>query len=742
MRIPVTGWRALFLTAAGLVAAGGAARSVARDQGATVTIIHTFAGTEGAHPWGGMVQATDGNLYGTTTAGGPLANGALFRMNTAGTVTLLNYPSSAFQSVPIGDLIQAHDGFLYGTAFGPQSLQNTGGSAFRMSLGGSVTGLHNFVGNADGSHPWAGVVEGSDGNFYGTTFGGAGGPSHLGSVFRMSPAGGTTILHVFTQAEGAQPRGALVEGPDGSFYGTTTYYGTNAAGSVFKITPDGALTVLHQFTGGGGGAHPYAGLCLGTDGNFYGTTYDGGAYNLGTVFRMTPSGQLTVLHAFAGNGGGSHPYSGLIQADDGLFYGTTGGKGTSSWVEYGTVFQMTPGGEVRNLHAFNSLDGTTPIARLVQASDGHLYGSTSAGGTLPGNNAGYGTVFRVELPTPPPTVTINPSDQTVTTSQNAAFSVTATGAPSLSYRWQASVDGGTLWSDLQDSSSYSGSATAALTLLNPALSMSGCRFRAVVSNRGGASFSTAATLTVLRAPEPAMAVDTPFDHTTVAPSFAISGWAVDRAASSGTGVDTLHIWAFPAGSSAGQFVGVPTYGSPRSDIGGALGDQFTNSGFSLNASLSPGTYLLLVYSHSTVTGRFEQVIGHNITVQAPATDPFTRIDTPVFTSTRQASASFPIAGWAIDRGSTSGTGVTDIHVWAFKDGQAPGTFVCVATYGQWRPDIGTAFGHSRFSNSGYSCTVPANTFGANTSWFFVVFGNSTVTGGFTQSAGAWVTFTP
>jgi subtilisin len=252
------------------------------------------------------------------------------------------------------------------------------------------------------------------------------------------------------------------------------------------------------------------------------------------------------------------------------------------------------------------------------------------------------------------------------------------------------------------------------------------------------SFATAAIT------NPAMAVDTPFDNTTVTPSFTISGWAVDRAAASGTGVDTLHVWAFPSGSSTGQFVGVPTYGSSRGDIGSALGGQFTNSGFTLNASLTPGSYLLLVYSHSSVTGNFEQVIGHNIVVQAPATDPFTRIDQPAFNDTRSRSSVFTISGWAIDRGATSGAGVDTVHIWAFRNGQQPGTFVCVATYGQSRPDIGTAFGNSRFNNSGYSCNVNPSSLGfqSGDQWFFVVFGHSTVTGAFSQSAGAWVTFTP
>jgi hypothetical protein len=239
---------------------------------------------------------------------------------------------------------------------------------------------------------------------------------------------------------------------------------------------------------------------------------------------------------------------------------------------------------------------------------------------------------------------------------------------------------------------------------------------------------------------PAMAVDSPAEGGVYSSPFTISGWAVDRAATSGTGVDTLHVWAFPQGSSSGQFVGVATYGATRPDIGNILGSQFANCGYTLSASLAPGNYFILVYSHSTVTGAFTQVIGRNITVQPPTTQPYTYIDEPAFMSTRPASQAFNISGWAIDRGSTSGTGITDIHVWAFQNGSPPGTFVSIGAYGQPRPDVAAVFDDTRFTNSGYSLTVPANTFAPGTTWFFVVFANSTVTGGFTQSAGAWVTF--
>jgi hypothetical protein len=342
--------------------------------------------------------------------------------------------------------------------------------------------------------------------------------------------------------------------------------------------------------------------------------------------------------------------------------------------------------------------------------------------------------FRQSDASEAPTVTAHPADLMVSAGQAASFSAAATGTPSPTVQWQVSTNGGSTFSNI-------GGATSTTYAFTAASTDHAKRYRAVFANAGGSATTNSALLSI-NPSIPAMAVDTPFNNTTVTPSFTISGWAVDRAATSGTGVDVLHIWAFPQGSSSGMFLAVPAYGSARPDIGAALGSQFTNSGFSANVSLTPGQYLLLVYSHSSVTGNFEQVIGHNITVQAPATQPYTHIDTPQLTDTRSRSQPFTISGWAIDLGSTSGTGITDIHIWAFQNGQPLGTFVCVGTYGQSRPDVGNAFGNSRFDNSGYSCTVPADTFAAGTTWFFVVFGNSTVTGGFTQSAGAWVTFEP
>lgn len=243
----------------------------------------------------------------------------------------------------------------------------------------------------DGTNPHSQLIVGSDGNFYGTTQ--LGGGSNVGTVFKMTPGGVLTTLLNFYGANGEQPYGALVLGTDGNFYGTTFAGGASNLGTIFKITPSGVLTTVVNLTGSTG-TGPKANLTLGSDGNFYGTTSAGGTIGSGTIFKMTPAGVLTVLVNFTGTTGlspGSSCQAGLIQASDGNFYGVTSGGGSGG---FGTVFKVTPGGTFTNLVSFTgttgSFLGSSPMAALVQASDGKLYGTTNAGGT-----GGFGTVFQV-----------------------------------------------------------------------------------------------------------------------------------------------------------------------------------------------------------------------------------------------------------------------------------------------------------------------------------------------------------
>jgi len=353
------------------------------------TVLHefTFAGGDGSSPQT-LVQGRDGNFYGTTSSEGTSGNGAVFKITPTGTLTTLHSFSGSDGQNPCDGLVQGIDGIFYGTtAFGGTSRS---GTVFKIAPAGTLTTLHSFAGS-DGSDPQAGLVQGTDGNFYGTTsYGGTGGN---GTVFRITPAGMLTTLHSFVGSDGSYPYAAtLVQGIDGNFYGTTFFGGTSDRGTVFKITSAGMLTTLHSFAGSDG-LVPIAGLVQGSDGNFYGTTseggatYKGGASGYGTVFRITPAGTLTTLHSFSGSDGRS-PAAGLVQGTDGDFYGTTELGGTSG---SGTVFRITQTGMLTTLHLFTGSDGLWPTAALVQGSDGDFYGTTDSGGAL-----GWGgVVFRL-----------------------------------------------------------------------------------------------------------------------------------------------------------------------------------------------------------------------------------------------------------------------------------------------------------------------------------------------------------
>jgi len=283
-------------------------------------------------------------------------------------------------------LVQATNGNFYGTtAFGGAYSNCIGGcgTVFEITPAGEFTLLHSFT-NYDGSEPLGGLVQGDDGNLYGTTAaGGRFGPGGLGSVFQISPGGEFAMIHSFTTSDGFDPGAGLIIGPDGAFYGTTAAGGQNGVGTVYRITTNGDLSVLNGID------QSSAPLLLASDGNFYGTDQFGGTstnctYGCGTVYRITPGGVVTILHSFDGTDG-KEPLAGLIEASDGNLYGTTSAGGTG-----GTVFQITKDGVFTTLHAFSGTDGKNPHAGLVQGSDGNLYGTTYSGG-----GALFGCVFQI-----------------------------------------------------------------------------------------------------------------------------------------------------------------------------------------------------------------------------------------------------------------------------------------------------------------------------------------------------------
>jgi uncharacterized repeat protein (TIGR03803 family) len=256
---------------------------------------------------------------------------------------------------------------LYGTTSEGGGPLGNFGTIFAVTLSGEQHTLYRFcpvIGCVDGQDPVGTLVEGSDGNLYGTTQGG-GANDNDGTIFSISTTGTFTSLYSFCSqancADGASPRAGLIQGSDGNFYGTTFGGGSfsgecseTGCGTVFKFSPSTGLTTLYTFgqrANCADGGFPQGALIQGGDGNFYGTTVGGGANKDGTIFEVTPTGKLTTLHSFceeANCADGSSPWAGLVQAADGTFYGTTftGGSGTAcKGNPCGTVFSFAPGSE-------------------------------------------------------------------------------------------------------------------------------------------------------------------------------------------------------------------------------------------------------------------------------------------------------------------------------------------------------------------------------------------------------------
>ncbi len=384
-----------------LVANFAAVISGTRVNGSLTNFWSFTNGKDGANPYAALVQGSDGNFYGTTYDGGARGNGTVFRISPGGSLSnLWSFTGGIDGAYPGAGLAQGSDGNFYGTTSGSGSGPSANGTVFRISPGGSLTNLHVF-GGSDGANPYGGLVQGSDGNFYGTDY--DGGAHGEGTVFRMSPSGSYTSLYSFgnSPTDGQSPVAGLVQGSDGDFYGTDYDGGMNGYGTVFQISPSGVLTTLWTFANGVDGANPYGGLVQGSDGNFYGTTSGSGSgpSGNGTVFRITPSGSLTTLWSFLGSSDGGHPLAGLVQGSDGSFYGTTSGSGSGPSA-YGTVFRIAPCGSLTTLWSFtNGVDGASSYAVPVQGLDGDFYGTTVGSGSGPSPN---GTVFQLSVPLNPP----------------------------------------------------------------------------------------------------------------------------------------------------------------------------------------------------------------------------------------------------------------------------------------------------------------------------------------------------
>jgi uncharacterized repeat protein (TIGR03803 family) len=439
-------------------------------SGQTLTNIYSFGSqsTDGGYP-NGLVQGRDGNFYGTTQYGGTHDYGAVFRISPGGSYTNLHsfvgYGDPNDGANPNAGLIQGSDGNFYGAVNGGGI-----GAVFRINPSGDYTNLYLFSGYPDdGANPNARLVQGSDGNFYGTTE--YGGTHDYGAVFRISPGGSYSNMYSFAgyPYDGSYPEGGLVQGGDGNFYGTTFNGGTSTnctagCGTVFRISPSGIYTTLYSFSNSSNdGGYPNAGLVQGSDGNFYGLTNTGGTNGNGVVFLISPSGSLTNLYSFMGFSGEFGPGSVLVQGSDGNFYGMTGQGGTSTncFSGCGTVFRISPSGDYTDLYSFSGYpkDGGYPYGGLVRGSDGNFYGTTLNGGT---NNEG--TVFKLTVPLTAPPYPINQITGVQLCGSDIVFNIPSIAGETYQLQFSSSMNP-TNWVNVPNVS-VTNSIGALLTLTN------------------------------------------------------------------------------------------------------------------------------------------------------------------------------------------------------------------------------------------------------------------------------------
>jgi len=366
-------------------------------QSETFTVLHSFTGTpDGAIPYGSLVRGADGTLYGTTYAGGAYDRGTVFEIDIAGKATVLySFTGSRDGGSPWAGLVRNAAGNLYGTTYAGG--EHGAGTVFKVDKAGTETVLYSFgATKKDGAFPFAGLIVDEEGNFYGTTQ--LGGSLGLGTAFELQPSGRETVLHQFAGApDGAYPYGALVRDQAGNLYGTTLNGGRYkqcssgsgfGCGTVFKLDKTGKETILHSFGGTAkDGALPYAGLVLDSSNTLCGTTNGGGPSTDGTVFQLDVTGKEKVLHSFTAGRDGSHPFAGLVRDSENNLYGTAFFGG----VHNGTVFRVSKQGDVTVLHTFSQRkDGQNPFGGLTRDAAGNLYGSTSTGGT-----GCCGTIFQL-----------------------------------------------------------------------------------------------------------------------------------------------------------------------------------------------------------------------------------------------------------------------------------------------------------------------------------------------------------
>ncbi len=308
------------------------------------TVLYTFTGGyDGANPLVGVVRDTAGNLYGTTEVGGASGVGTVFKVTKAGKETVLySFTGGSDGCYPVGTLLRDKAGNLYGTA--EECGASGAGTIFKISKGGTFSVVYGFGGSPDGAYPaFTTLLMDKTGNFWGATE--EGGLYNNGAVYELSKGGKMKVLYSFKggTTDGCDVFGNPIMDKAGNLYGTANSCGPSYVGIIWKVSKKGKETILHNFAGGSSdGAEPVAGVIMDAKGNLYGDTYQGGSANLGTAYKLSKNGTLTLLHTFTGSDG-DYLYSGLIEDAAGTLYGTSlyGGSGGACRNGCGTVWKIT-----------------------------------------------------------------------------------------------------------------------------------------------------------------------------------------------------------------------------------------------------------------------------------------------------------------------------------------------------------------------------------------------------------------
>ena len=339
-----------------------------------------FDRTNGAHPVGSLIQASDGKLYGMTFNGeGNSLYGVIFSFDlTSSTYAKLKDFDSSEGANPNGSLIQANDGKLYGmTRYGGSS---NNGVIFSFDLSSSAyTKLKDFN-PADGDNPYGSLMQADDGKLYGMTH--AGGSNDVGVIFSLDPSGfNYTKLADFDDIDGSSPYGNLIKATDGKLYGLASQGGNGSFGVIFSFdVASSTYAKLKRFEHQDGSS-PFGSLLQARDGKLYGMTTNGGLSDAGVIFSFDPStSTYTKLKDLGTNESGSNPSSSLIQTKDGKFYGMTSQGGSSG---VGVIYSFDPfTSTYTKVKDFDNTNGANPWGSLMQARDGKLYGMTHLGGSM------------------------------------------------------------------------------------------------------------------------------------------------------------------------------------------------------------------------------------------------------------------------------------------------------------------------------------------------------------------------